>query len=208
MKHPTTEKEALRLSKDLSPLVREEAMRSLEKLERWPLLRIVATNSGRLDIREFAVHSLASRKDQGFASTALKLAQRNDLDPEFQAELLSSLPAFFGHKRAPIFKVLEKILGNPAVDPAVRHAAVLSYLRCQGDLGFIGQTLQKLSDYIKEKPERARKEHLVLRACVHGLRACTRVEHRALLQRLLEEDWLHGDLARIVHRSLDFKSNS
>ncbi|MDF1666495.1 MAG: HEAT repeat domain-containing protein [Planctomycetota bacterium] len=202
MNHPEAIAESLRLSKDPSPIVRHQALMSLAGLDARQELRDIVTNKGRLDIRQYAIRSLAELKDQAFAKKALQLISKKDLAPDIRVELLCALPAVYQGSRAGALKVIEKILRDKTEPAPVRHAAVFSHLNCGGDAELIAQTLSKLVQRVRANPKLIKTERLTLRAAIHGLRASPKIHHQDLLKSIEKEPWLGADLLRIVRRSL------
>lgn len=202
MKHPDTIAESLRLSKDLSPIARHQAMVALAELGARKELRDIVKKKGRLDTRQYAIRFLAELKDEYFAKDALELVSDKDLDPDIRVELLCALPTLIPKTDGETLSPIAKILGNDAEPAPVRHAAIFSHLNCGGDPDLIARTLSELVARIRNQPELIILERLTVRAAIHGLRGSAKIPHQQLLKSIEDEDWLDSDLLRILHRSM------
>lgn len=202
MKHPDAVAESLRLSQDLSPIVRHQAIVSLAELGAYKELRAIVKSKNRLDIRQYAIRYLAANQDKTFANDALKLVSKKDLDEDVRVELLCSFSSIAPKGEAEVLAVIEAILKDESERPPVRHAAVFAHINCGGEIETIAQTLSNLVANIDAKPERLKAQRLTLRAAIHGLRESPKIEHQELLRSLKDKGWMDADLLRIARRSL------
>lgn len=202
MKHPDAVAESLRLSQDLSPIVRHQAIVSLAELGAYEELRSIVKSKNRLDIRQYAIRFLAERQDKAFAEDALKLVSNKDLDEDVRVELLCSFSSIAPKGEAKVLEVVEAILKDEGERSPVRHAAVFAHINCGGEIEIIAQTLSNLVANIDAKPERLATHRLTVRAAIHGLRESPKIQHQELLRSLKDKSWIDADLLRIARRSL------
>ena len=202
MKHPDAVAESLRLSQDLSPIVRHQAIVSLAELGAYEELRSIVKSKNRLDIRQYAIRFLAEKQDKAFAKDALKLVSNKDLDEDVRVELLCSFSSVAPKGEVKVLEVVEAILKDESERSPVRHAAVFAHINCGGEIEIIAQTLSNLVAKIDAKPARLKTHRLTVRAAIHGLRESPKIQHQELLRSLKDKSWIDADLLRIARRSL------